>query len=304
MRLREIMTTDVLSIDATEPASAAKELMRGERIRHLAVVDGTRLVGVLSDRDLGRRGRDDRPVAEVMTPDPVVAAPNLTLRQAANLMRGRTIGSLLVVDEQDRVVGIVTATDLLDQLGRGAARPRVAVERPPLRRPPGSAVRTGRAARLATGRGGPTGRRGGTSRQRPRAPRAALPEAMPKAAKRDRGRTPLPPASIRVIGADISDRDRDYIRRTLGEKLAKAAASIERVSVRLADENGPRGGVDQVCRIKVVLAGLPSVFVEQRASTLLRAIDGAVRSAERAVMSAVRRRRLKPLRDRKSGRAV
>ena len=125
------------------------------------------------------------------------------------------------------------------------------------------------------------------------------PDVLPRVAKRDRGRSSrLPPrVSIRVIGAHLEEQDRAYIRRKLGEKLAKVASSIERVSVRITDENGPRGGVDQLCRIKVVLPGLPSVVVDRRASTLLGAIDSAIRATERAVMSAVRRRRLKPLRD-------
>jgi CBS domain-containing protein len=303
MRLRDIMSSGVLSIGSNEPADAAWDMMRRERIRHLAVVDGTRLVGIVSERDLGgpegSEVRENRTVAALMVRDAVSAPPNLTLRQAANLMRGRTIGSLLVV-ERDNVVGIVTATDVLDQLGRGATRARVAIERPPVRRPPASAVRTGHAARLATGTGAPTGRRGGgRARQRVPAPRSALPPALPKIGKRERGRSAqlLPPASIRVIGAQLGDEDRSYLRRKLGQKLGKAASSIERVSVRVTDENGPRGGVDQVCRVKVVLTGLPSVVVDHRAPTLLGAIDGALRATERAVMSAVRRRRLKPLRD-------
>lgn len=277
--------------------------MRQDRIRHLAVLDGTRLVGIISERDLGgpdgRGARKDRTVADLMVHDPVTATPNLTVRQAANLMRGRTIGSLLMV-ERGHVVGIVTATDLLDQLGRGATRPRVAIERPPLRRPPGRSVQAGHAARLATGTGAPTGRRGGgRARGRTPAPRTPLPATLPRITKQERGRTGALqiPVNIRVSGARIEDTDRAYIRRTLGEKLGKAASSIERVSVRMSDVNGPRGGVDQACQIKVVLSGLPSVVVDERASTLLGAIDGAVRATERAVMSAVRRRRLKPLKD-------
>ncbi len=121
---------------------------------------------------------------------------------------------------------------------------------------------------------------------------------LPKIAKRDSGRSSrLPaPVSIRVFGAHLHDRERLYIRRKLGDKLAKAASSIERVSVRITDENGPRGGVDQVCRIKVVIAGLPSVIVERRAATLVVAVDAAIRAAERAVMSTVRRRKSKPRR--------
>ena len=101
------------------------------------------------------------------------------------------------------------------------------------------------------------------------AQRTALPEAWPRPVKIARGRTfeMPPPAHIRVIGAAVDPADRDAIARKLGMKLGKFAASIERVSVRLADANGPKGGVDQVCRIKVVLSGLPSVLVGRRAGT-------------------------------------
>jgi hypothetical protein len=44
----------------------------------------------------------------------------------------------------------------------------------------------------------------------------------------------------------------------------EVAASIERVSVRVKDVNGPRGGIEQVCRIKVVLSDFPSVILEPK----------------------------------------
>jgi ribosome-associated translation inhibitor RaiA len=103
-----------------------------------------------------------------------------------------------------------------------------------------------------------------------------------------------------VIGVDLDDEDRALIRQKLGRKVGKFATSIERVSVRVTDANGPRGGVDQVCRVKVVLSGLPSVVVERRHSTLPAAIDAALRATEQAVRSSVRRRRMKPLRGRNS----
>ena len=91
--------------------------------------------------------------------------------------------------------------------------------------------------------------------------------------------------------ADVGDRN--YLRRKLGTKLGKFARSIERASVRVKDVNGPRGGVDKVCRIKIVATGLPSIVVEQRAASLQAAMDGALGRTARAVKRNVRRRRVR-----------
>jgi hypothetical protein len=90
-------------------------------------------------------------------------------------------------------------------------------------------------------------------------------------------------------------------------KLGKFAASITRVSIHVEDVNGPRGGVDQVCRIKVALIGLPSVVFQAQEALLQSAIDGALVGVERAVRRSVQRRRMKPVRSRrpiKSSRPV
>jgi CBS domain-containing protein len=56
MRLEEIMTSRVVTIGPDEPASTAWSRMERERIRHLVVVESGRIVGVLSERDLGGQG--------------------------------------------------------------------------------------------------------------------------------------------------------------------------------------------------------------------------------------------------------
>jgi ribosome-associated translation inhibitor RaiA len=109
-----------------------------------------------------------------------------------------------------------------------------------------------------------------------------------------------PPAHVRVIGAELEQHDRDNIARKLGMKLGKFASSIERITLRLSDANGPKGGRDQICQIKVVLSGRPSVVVEERASTLQSAIDRAMKAAALAVRRSVHRRRLKALHHRAS----
>ena len=136
----------------------------------------------------------------------------------------------------------------------------------------------------------------------PEGPRGALPPSLPRPVKLTRNRQsgPLPPAHVRVIGGAIDDEDRDYIGRKLGMRLGKFGASIERITVRLSDTNGPKGGRDQRCQIKVVLCGLPSVVVNETDSTLSRTIDRAVDAIAIAVRRRVQRRRLKPLHHRYS----
>ena len=130
------MSRDVKTVSATATIAEARSLMSMNRVRHLLVRDARGVVGILSDRDLTkpRAGSLDRAVsvAEVMTATVVTASPETTVRQAANLFRGRTIGCLPVMDGS-KAVGIVTTTDLLDLIGRGAERPMERTQRWTLR---------------------------------------------------------------------------------------------------------------------------------------------------------------------------
>lgn len=120
MRVDEIMTKAVITIAPEEAAERAWERMRLQDIRHLVVTRGTRLAGVLSERDLGGvRGGEVRrnvTVSDRMTPQVVTVNPHTTIREAANLMRGHRIGCLPVT-EDGRLVGIVTRSDLLELIG-------------------------------------------------------------------------------------------------------------------------------------------------------------------------------------------
>ncbi|HEY2853636.1 MAG TPA: CBS domain-containing protein [Gemmatimonadaceae bacterium] len=265
--LGDIMRTRVVTIGPNDSAAAAWTRMRRRGIRHLVVTDHEQLVGVLSERDLGGRDgttlRKGRRVRDLMTRRVQRAEPDTTLPDAADQMRARLIGSLPIV-EGDRIVGIVTASDVFDALGRENMGP--------------------------------------VSRARRRVSRSDVREpfvpSIPRPTKRTAGRTTSPstPANVRVSGVQLDDAERAFIKKKLGTKLGKFATSIERVSVRVKDINGPRGGVDQLCRVKVVLSGLPSVVFESRAGSPRDAINGALTGAERAVRSVVRRKRMKPIR--------
>jgi CBS domain-containing protein len=125
MRLQDVMTGKVRTITPTASAEDAWNVMRVHGIHHLVVTKENRAIGILSDRDAGsRRGaavRVNRSVGELMTAPAVTASPTMTVRQAANMMRGRSIGCLVVVDS-GRPVGIVTVSDLLEVVGSGHDR--------------------------------------------------------------------------------------------------------------------------------------------------------------------------------------
>lgn len=132
MKLREIMTTPVLTLTPTEPASDAFALMRDAGVRHAVVLSAGAVVGVVSERDFGgpsggavRRGKT---VADLMQPDPVLGPPELTVGRAALLVRKHRIGCVPVV-EDGQLVGIVTRSDLLTALARRRRREREALPR-------------------------------------------------------------------------------------------------------------------------------------------------------------------------------
>jgi ribosome hibernation promoting factor len=98
-------------------------------------------------------------------------------------------------------------------------------------------------------------------------------------------------ALIRTAGVELTREDRAYIKHRIDTRVGKFESSVEQVSFRIADVNGPRGGVDKVCRAKVVVGGLPSVVVERRDRSARAAVDGTLDATERAVRKILRRRR-------------
>ena len=135
MRVNEIMSTHVKTVPVTALADTAWEMMRGERIHHLVVMDGKKVAGVFSARDaggvIGALVRDGQQVGELMSEHVVTAEKDTPLKRVANLMRGHTIGSVVVIDK-GKPIGIVTTSDLLELLGRGAIRPAPVAKRAPL----------------------------------------------------------------------------------------------------------------------------------------------------------------------------
>lgn len=133
LTIRAFMTPAPHTIGVDQSLATAREVMRARRIRHLPVLDGGALVGILSERDValvgGIEGVDAAQVTvgEAMTPDPHTISPESSLEWVAAEMAQAKFGSVIVV-ERGHVVGIFTTVDALralgDLLGRARRRRR------------------------------------------------------------------------------------------------------------------------------------------------------------------------------------
>ena len=89
---------------------------------------------------------------------------------------------------------------------------------------------------------------------------------------------------LRAQGFTLTPALAVHVRRRLGFVLTRHSAHIQRVAVRLGDENGPRGGVDKYCRIQVNLLDAPFAIVEDVGTDLYAAIDRAADRVGRVVV--------------------
>ena len=128
MKVYDVMNKEVETVNRDTTAREAYKIMKNGGFRHMPVVDGDKLVGIISDRDLrlvmtvadsSELSATDIPkdikVNKVMTADPAILVPDTDLRQAVSLMTRHKIGALPVV-EKGKLVGIVTQIDLMKLL--------------------------------------------------------------------------------------------------------------------------------------------------------------------------------------------
>lgn len=122
MHVEEVMSTNVRAISLDDTLDHAWYLMEAHDIRHLVVIDDRdHVVGILSNTDIAAlppSTRQNRQVRDYMATDLVSVSPRTTIKEAANLFRGHAINCLPVFEE-DRLVGLLTTTDLLELIGRG-----------------------------------------------------------------------------------------------------------------------------------------------------------------------------------------
>ncbi len=127
MLVKDWMSKDPVTINDDTSMMKAIHLMKQNRFRRLPVLHEGRLAGIVSDRDLKEASPSkattldvhelyyllaELHVKDIMTRDPVTVAPEDTVEHAAQLMLENTISGLPVVDDQGKVVGILTQSDV------------------------------------------------------------------------------------------------------------------------------------------------------------------------------------------------
>jgi acetoin utilization protein AcuB len=127
MQVRDWMTKEVVRVSGTASLREAAELMEIQKIRHLPVVEGDCLMGIVTDRDV-RQAMPSRVmslehhefqnlldkvrVGDIMTTRVVGVSSDVSITKAAGLMCRNKIGCLPVLDEE-ALVGIITESDIL-----------------------------------------------------------------------------------------------------------------------------------------------------------------------------------------------
>ncbi len=128
MFVRERMTPNPITVQETDSIAELITLMKDNKLKKVPVLSGTRLVGIVTDKDVDRVSPSGATllsvfeitallaktkVSDAMTRDVITCTPDTYIEDAAIKMRERRINALVVVSE-DKVVGIITESDMLD----------------------------------------------------------------------------------------------------------------------------------------------------------------------------------------------
>jgi CBS domain-containing protein len=117
-KVHDVMTSRPTCVTADTPIARVAELMEAEDVGVIPIVDGDRLVGMVTDRDIVVRavakGKDPRgmPVAEIQSRELVTVDPENNLSDALELMARYQVRRLPVVDDDERLVGVVSQADV------------------------------------------------------------------------------------------------------------------------------------------------------------------------------------------------
>jgi CBS domain-containing protein len=117
MKVSDVMTRDVQTVRPDQPVQQAASFMLSADAGSIPVIDGERLIGMITDRDIAVRGiakgyGPDTPVRELMTDDVICARDSDDIEDVASKMSEAQVRRLPVIDENQRLCGIVSLGDL------------------------------------------------------------------------------------------------------------------------------------------------------------------------------------------------
>jgi len=117
MKVSEVMTREVQTVSPDQPAQDAASFMLQANAGAIPVTDGERLIGMITDRDIAVRGvakgyGPDTPVRELMSNDIVCAQEDDNVEDVATKMSEAQVRRLPVIDQDQRLCGIVSLGDL------------------------------------------------------------------------------------------------------------------------------------------------------------------------------------------------
>jgi CBS domain-containing protein len=117
MKVSEVMTRDVQTVRPDQPVREAASFMLSADAGSIPVTDGDRLIGMITDRDIAVRGvakgyGPDTPVRELMTNDIICARDDDDVDDIASKMSEAQVRRLPVIDQDERLCGIVSLGDL------------------------------------------------------------------------------------------------------------------------------------------------------------------------------------------------
>ena len=119
--IRDVMTSNPQGVETSAPVIEAARIMKQQDVGPVPVLEGSRLVGMLTDRDITIRvvaeGKDPQSttVGEIASRDLVTIDPQQNLDEALRLMAQHQVRRLPVVEEDGRLVGIVAKADVATQ---------------------------------------------------------------------------------------------------------------------------------------------------------------------------------------------
>jgi CBS domain-containing protein len=117
MKISEVMTRDVQTVRPDQSAQEAARLMLKAEAGSIPVTDGDRLIGMITDRDIAVRGvakgyGPDTPIRELMTDDIICARLDDSVEDVASRMSEAQVRRLPVIDQDEKLCGIVSLGDL------------------------------------------------------------------------------------------------------------------------------------------------------------------------------------------------